>query len=193
MRNARDDWGFGPFNADFPFNFGNWGRPRGGRGRGRRQMFESGEVKFIILRLLKEKPMHGYEVMKALEEKMGGTYSPSPGTVYPTLQLLEDEGFVRVEEVDGKKVYHITPEGDAYLTENRDLIDEIIERIKETVRDVAGGAMGDLHRHFGRLAKTTFGTAWRRGPDDPALARVVGILEQATKDVEEAWGVERKA
>lgn len=156
-------------------------------------MFESGEVKFIILRLLKEKPMHGYEVMKALEEKMAGTYSPSPGTVYPTLQLLEDEGFVRVEEVDGKKVYHVTPEGEAYLTENRDLIDEIVDRVKETVRDVAGGAMGDLHRTFGRLAKTTFGTAWRRGPDDPALAKVAEILKRATKDVEEAWGVERKA
>jgi DNA-binding PadR family transcriptional regulator len=193
MRNSRDDWGFGPFSADFPFNFGDWGRPRGGRGRRRRQMFESGEVKFIILRLLKDKPMHGYEVMKALEEKMAGTYSPSPGTVYPTLQLLEDEGFVRVEEVDGKKVYHVTPEGEAYLTENRDLIDEIVDRVKETVRDVAGGAMGDLHRTFGRLAKTTFGTAWRRGPDDPALAKVAEILKRATKDVEEAWGVERKA
>jgi DNA-binding PadR family transcriptional regulator len=189
MRNSRNDWGFGPFSAEFPFNFGGWGGPKGGRGRRRRQMFESGEVKFIILRLLKDKPMHGYEVMKALEEKMAGTYSPSPGTVYPTLQLLEDEGFVRVEEVDGKKVYHITPEGEAYLTENRDLIDEIVERVKETVRDVAGGAMGDLHRTFGRLAKTTFGTAWRRGPDDPALAKVAEILKQATKDVEEAWGV----
>ncbi len=193
MRNSQNDWGFGPFSADFPFNFGSWGRPRGGRGRGRRQMFESGEVKFIILRLLKDKPMHGYEVMKALEEKMAGTYSPSPGTVYPTLQMLEDEGLVRVEEVDGKKVYHVTPEGDAYLTENRDLIDEIVERVKETVRDVAGGAMGDVHRTFGRLAKTTFGTAWRRGPDDPALAKVAEILKQAAKDVEEAWGVGREA
>jgi DNA-binding PadR family transcriptional regulator len=153
-------------------------------------MFESGEVKFIILRLLKDKPMHGYEVMKALEEKMAGCYTPSPGTVYPTLQLLEDEGFVRVEETDGKKVYHITPDGEAYLVENRDLIDEIVERVKETVRDVAGGAMGDLHRTFGRLAKTTFGTAWRRGPDDPALARVAEILKQAVTDVEEAWGAQ---
>ncbi|HET9605125.1 MAG TPA: PadR family transcriptional regulator [Gemmatimonadales bacterium] len=192
MRKSQNDWGFGPFNADFPFNFGGWGRP-GGRGRRRRQMFESGEVKFIILRLLKDKPMHGYEVMKALEEKMAGCYSPSPGTVYPTLQMLEDEGFVRVEEVDGKKVYHVTPEGEAYLVENRDLIDEIVERVKETVRDVAGGAMGDLHRTFGRLAKTTFGTAWRRGPDDPALAKVAEILKQAAKDVEEAWGVGREA
>lgn len=184
MRSSRNDWGFGPFNADFLFD---WGIPRGGRGRRRRQMFESGEVKFVILRLLKEKPMHGYEVMKALEEKMAGCYSPSPGTVYPTLQLLEDEGYVRVEESEGKKVYHVTPEGEAYLNENRDVIDEIVDRVRETVRDVTGGAMGDVHRTFGRLAKTTFGTAWRRGPDDPALARVVEILKHAEEEVAAAW------
>ncbi len=187
MGNARGDWGFGGFAGEFPFNFGGWGGPRGGRGRRRRQMFESGEVKFIILRLLKEKPMHGYEVMKALEEKLSGCYSASPGTVYPTLQLLEDEGYVRVEETDGKKVYHVTAEGEAYLKENRDVIDEIVDRVRETVRDVAGGAMGDVHRNFARLARTTFGTAWRRGPEDPALARVAEILKQAAADVEVAW------
>jgi len=64
-------------------------------------MFESGEVKFVILRLLKEKPRHGYEVIKAIEEKFGGYYSPSAGTVYPTLQLLEDVGYVRAVETDG--------------------------------------------------------------------------------------------
>ena len=195
MCNPRDDWGFGP---GFPFGgpggwSGAWGRGygRGGPGRGRRrsQMFESGEVKFVILRLLKEKPMHGYEVMKALEEKTSGCYSPSPGTVYPTLQLLEDEGYVQVQETDGKKVYHITPEGEAFLAENRDVIEEIVDRVRETVRDVAGGAMGDVHRSFGKLAKTTFGTAWRRGPDDPALSRVAEILKQAAADVEAVWGV----
>ena len=72
-------------------------------------MFESGEMKFVILRLLREKPRHGYEVMKALEEKFRGHYTPSAGTVYPTLQLLEDEGYVRAVDTDGKKVYHVTP------------------------------------------------------------------------------------
>jgi len=94
MCSKRDDWGFGP---GFPFGGpGGWsgawgGRGRGGPGRGgrrRSQMFESGEVKFVILRLLNEKPRHGYEVIRALEEKFGGFYTPSPGTVYPTLQLL---------------------------------------------------------------------------------------------------------
>ena len=78
-------------------------------------MFEAGEIKFVILRLLKEKPRHGYEVIKALEEKLGGYYTPSPGTVYPTLQLLEDQGYVRAVEAEGKKVYEVTPEGIKYL------------------------------------------------------------------------------
>lgn len=186
MRNSSDDWGFGPFGQGFPFGPGGWRGPRG-RWRQRRQMFESGEVKYVILRLIKDKPMHGYEVMKALEEKLAGCYTPSPGTVYPTLQLLEDEGYIRAEETDGKKVYHITPEGEAFLAEHRDILEEIVDRVRETVRDVAGGAMGDVHRAFGRMAKATFGTAWRRGPDDPALRQVAEIIARATRDIEAAW------
>src|SRR5215207_6450395 len=106
MHKPRDDWGLGDF-AEFissGFGPGVFGFRMGGakhRHRRRSQMFESGEVKFVILRLLKEKPRHGYEVIKALEEKLAGCYSPSPGTVYPTLQLLEDEGYVRAVETDG--------------------------------------------------------------------------------------------
>ena len=176
------------FGAGFPFGsrgFGGWSGP--GRGRGRRQMFESGEIKFVILRLLKEKPRHGYEVMKALEEKMGGCYTPSAGTVYPTLQLLEDEGYVKGVDVGGKKVYEVTPEGDKYLEEHRDLLDEIVARVRETVRDFTGGAIGELQGEFGRLARDTFRTAWRRGPDDPAVKRVAEILKQAADDIELAW------
>src|SRR3989442_15965768 len=74
----------------------------------RRNWFGSGDMKYVILKLLKDKPRHGYEVMKELEEQMHGCYSASPGTVYPTLQWLEDEGVVRAQDVDGKEVYEIT-------------------------------------------------------------------------------------
>ena len=188
---CKDDWGFGhgfPFRG-FPFGQGKqgpWsGSARGGRRR--TQMFESGEMKFVILRLLKEKPRHGYEVIKALEEKLAGYYTPSAGTVYPTLQLLEDEGYVRVVEADGKKVYHVTPEGERYLEEHRDLLDEIIDRVRETVRDFAGGGIGEVQSAFAKLAGTTFKRAWRRGPDDPALKRVAEILRKAADEVEQAW------
>jgi DNA-binding PadR family transcriptional regulator len=188
---CKDDWGFGHGFAfrGFPFGPGRQG-PWSGSGRGgrrRTQMFESGEMKFVILRLLKEKPRYGYEVIKGLEEKLAGYYTPSAGTVYPTLQLLEDEGYVRVVETDGKKVYHVTPEGERYLEEHRDLLDEIIDRVRETVRDFAGGGIGEVQSAFAKLAGTTFKRAWRRGPDDPALKRVAEILRKAADEVEQAW------
>ncbi|MBV9232085.1 MAG: PadR family transcriptional regulator [Chloroflexi bacterium] len=96
----------GPFGPEGPF----------GPGESRR-FFGRGDVKFALLELLQERPMHGYEMMKALEEKSGGFYVPSAGSIYPTLQMLEDRGLVTVNEVDGKKVYSITDAGRAALAE----------------------------------------------------------------------------
>jgi DNA-binding PadR family transcriptional regulator len=192
MSKCRDDWGFGDFFNAARFGSGAWGfaggewSKRGGRSR-RTQMFESGEMKFVILRLLREKPRHGYEIIKALEEKMGGCYTPSAGTVYPTLQLLEDQGFVRGVDTDGKKVYHITPEGEKFLDENRDVMEDIFERVRSTVRDFAGGPMGELNGAFMSLAGTTFKRAWRLGPDHPSIRRVTEILRRTAEEIEREW------
>lgn len=185
-----DDWGFGPGQGfAFGFGAGPGGRPWAGkRGMGRRgPMFEAGEIKFVILRLLKEKPRHGYEVMKALEERMGGVYTPSAGTVYPTLQLLEDEGYVRVVESEGKKVYHVTPEGERYLEEHRDTLDDIIDRVKDTIHHFTGGHVGEVQEAFAKLAATTFKNAFRRGGDDPSLKRVAEILRKAAEEIDQVW------
>ena len=119
---------------------------------------------------------------------MGGVYTASAGTVYPTLQLLEDEGYVRAVDTDGKKVYHVTPEGERYLEEHRDVLDEILDRVRETVRDFTGGGLGELQGAFARLAGVTFKRAWRRGPEDPALKQVAEILKKAADEIEAAWG-----
>jgi DNA-binding PadR family transcriptional regulator len=188
MSKQRKDWDF-DFRGLDPANWGGWWR--GGwhhaRRRGRQQMFESGEMKFVILRLIREKPRHGYEIIKALEEKFAGCYTPSAGTVYPTLQLLEDQGYIRGIEEDGRKVYRSTPEGEALLDSRRDEVDEIFERVRDTIRDVAGGGLGEVGAAFGRLASVTFSRAWRRSAEDPAVARVVEVLGQATADIERAW------
>ncbi|MFB9276393.1 PadR family transcriptional regulator [Cohnella cellulosilytica] len=97
------------------FHGGGWGRP-GGRGEGKR-FFMRGEFKLALLELLESEPMHGYQLIKAMEEKTGGMYSPSPGSIYPNLQLLEDMQLVSSSEQDGKKLYRITEEGKAYLRE----------------------------------------------------------------------------
>lgn len=193
MRNSRDDWGLGEIFAGLGRDWESWAGGRGGRhghheGRRRRGgMFESGDMKFVILRLLKEKPRHGYEVIKALEEKMNGCYTPSAGTVYPTLQLLEDQGFIKGVDTDGKKVYHVTPEGEQYLEDNKAVLDEIIDRVRETMRDFAGGAMGEINGAFGHLAKTTYKHAWRKGPDDPGLKQLAEILKKAAADIDAIW------
>jgi len=147
-------------------------------------MFESGEMKYVILRLLKEKPRHGYEIIKALEEKLGGWYTPSAGTVYPTLQLLEDQGLVRIVEAEGKKVYHVTPEGERFLEEHRDTLDEILDRVRAAVRSVAGGTMGELNEAFARLAGLAYRHAWRAGPDDERTRRIIEILKKAVEETE---------
>ncbi|HEV8356249.1 MAG TPA: helix-turn-helix transcriptional regulator [Gemmatimonadales bacterium] len=193
MHKPHDDWGLGDLADFLSCGFGPGAFAfRMGRGRHRRgprtQMFESGEVKFVILRLLKEKPRHGYEVIKALEEKLAGTYSASAGTVYPTLQLLEDQGYVRVIEENGKKVYHITPEGEQFLEANRTTIDDIFDRVRDTVRDFAGGAMGELHQAFARMASVTYKRAWRWGGSHPAVPRIIEILNRASDDIEKEWG-----
>lgn len=195
MAKDKDDWGLGDLSELFGFDtwpggFSFWSSPGtrgGGSKRRRKQMFESGEVKFVILRLLKEKPRHGYDIIKELEERFAGCYTPSAGTVYPTLQLLEDQGYVRSEEADGKKVYHITEEGERFLEQNSDLLDDIFERVKETVRGIAGGRMGDIHGAYRRLTSATYKRAWRYGPHHPALERVAEILNKAADDIEQAW------
>ncbi len=187
----RDDWHFGDaFSAGFGPRFWAFCHPEGrrgpGRARRRQQMFESGEFKYVILRLLAEKPRHGYEIIKALEEKMGGWYSPSAGTVYPTLQLLEDQGYVRVAEEEGKKVYRITPEGKRFLDEHRDTIDEIFDRVRDTVRGFTGGSMADLNQAFARVASLAYRHAWGAGPDEAFTKRIIEILRQAADDIEKA-------
>ena len=87
--------------------------------------FQKGDLKYVVLGLIKDKPRYGYEIIKALEEKSHGFYTPSPGVVYPTLQMLEEMGYASSAERDGKKVYTITEEGSKFLAENVDLANEV--------------------------------------------------------------------
>ncbi|MEW6365394.1 MAG: PadR family transcriptional regulator [Acidobacteriota bacterium] len=181
---ARNSWDF-DFGRVFGAGFGPraWAFCAPGRGRRRQQWFESGEMKYVILRLLKEKPRHGYEIIKALEERMGGWYTPSAGTIYPTLQLLEDQGYVRIVEQDGKKIYHITPEGEKFLEENRSTIEEIMDRLRESFENFSRGHIGEVNETFGRLASLVYRSVWRRGPHDERTRKIVEILKKAVDDI----------
>ena len=169
----------------FGFAFGP--RAWGFRGRGprswRRQWFGAGDMKYVILKLLRDKPRHGYEVMKELEERMHGCYSPSPGTVYPTLQWLEVEGLVVGREVEGKKVYEITDTGRAFLDEHKDIVEDIFDRVTETVERTVGGSMVEVNRALGQLVKAVYRTGWK-ADNDASRKRVAEILSKATVEIE---------
>jgi DNA-binding PadR family transcriptional regulator len=93
------------------------------------RMLAQGDLRLITLKLIAEQPRHGYEVIKQIEEKTAGWYSPSPGIVYPTLTYLEDVGYVTVAAEGAKKLYTITDEGRGYLEQNRELADAVLERL----------------------------------------------------------------
>jgi DNA-binding PadR family transcriptional regulator len=147
-------------------------------------MFEQGDLKYVILQLLSEKPRHGYEIIKALEERFSGAYSPSPGAVYPTLTLLEDMGYAKTTpEESGKKIYEITPEGLAYLEQNKGAVDEIFDRISDFAGSFFSGSMVEVHHAFKNIARATYVNATR--DRDPAhLAKIREILEKAANEIE---------
>ena len=147
-------------------------------------MFDQGHLKYVILQLLEEKPRHGYEIIKEIEERFSGAYSPSPGTVYPTLTLLEDLGYARAKpEEGGKKIYEITDEGRAHLAENKPLIDDIFSKIEEFAQSLFGEPMMDVNRGLKNVASAIYG-AKRHGRSADQIRKIKDILEKAAGDIE---------
>jgi DNA-binding PadR family transcriptional regulator len=128
MRGGRGWSGnWGPFH----FDFGDEGWSGSRRGRRARRMFEGGELRLVLLKLIEEQPRHGYDLIRAVEELSGGEYAPSPGVVYPTLTLLEDMGFIQETSGEGaRKPFEITDAGRAHLEENAEEAEELIRRLK---------------------------------------------------------------
>jgi DNA-binding PadR family transcriptional regulator len=147
--------------------------------------FRSGEVRLALLSLLSERPAHGYELMRQLEERSGRLYRASAGTVYPVLQQLQDEGMVSVDDQDGKKVYSLTDAGRAEVADHADEIEAIwsrAERWQEWGRNVTPHTIA-LGVTVGRLV----GAAFRAVREDPELGdRVREILEEAEDEIRAA-------
>ncbi|MBS0410066.1 MAG: PadR family transcriptional regulator [Proteobacteria bacterium] len=149
-------------------------------------MFDQGDLRFVILRLVSEQPRHGYEIIKAIEEKVGGAYSPSPGVVYPTLTLLEELGYVTVEAAAGnKRLYSITAEGNAALAEQKPAVDAIFRRMEDIHARFDGPspriarAMANLGRAIGlRMSSAAV------SPEQ--LDAIVAAIDEAAAKVEKA-------
>jgi DNA-binding PadR family transcriptional regulator len=156
---------------------------RGGRGR----VFDQGDLRFVLLRLIADKPAHGYELIKAIEDRLGGAYSPSPGVIYPTLTLLEEMGYATVAAGDGgKKLYAATPEGTAALAANKPTVDAIFERIDQVSAAHGGGPSPQILRAMQNL-RLALKLRLARGPlGEREVDAVVAALDQATVTVEKA-------
>ena len=179
--------GRGPWGMDPDAMGWFWGGAgsRGGRGFRGGRMFDQGDLKYVILQLLEEKPRHGYDIIKELEERSGGAYAPSPGTVYPTLTLLEDMGYARARtEEGGRKVYEITPEGQAYLRDNRGAVDDLFERIAGLGSRFFGEPMMEVHHAVKDLGRATYSAATRDPRDVERLRRIVEVLKRAATEID---------
>jgi DNA-binding PadR family transcriptional regulator len=157
----------------------------GGRGRGPGRFFDHGDLRYVLLQLVAEKPRYGYELIKTIEEQFGGMYSPSPGVVYPTLTLLEELGYVSAESGGGtKRLYSVTDEGTKYLDANRATIDGIFSRMAETSRAIGGGPAPEIRRAVGNL-EMALSIRLGKGPLDAGQVQAVTqALDRAAAEIE---------
>ena len=112
----------------------------------RRRLFAHGDLRLLALHLIGARPRHGYEIIKEIEDRVAGTYSPSPGVIYPTLTMLEELGHATVAESEGKKLYTITAEGTAYLDANKSAVDQAMAHMQSVKSAHGGGPAPEILR-----------------------------------------------
>ncbi|TDH63200.1 PadR family transcriptional regulator [Dankookia rubra] len=165
------------------FDLGGGRHGRGSFGRGR--FFGQGDLRLVVLRLIAEKPRHGYEIIKAIEERVGGAYSPSPGVIYPTLTMLEELGHVAATAGEGsRKQLELTAEGRAFLEANRATVEALLARMEEAGRRLGGGPAPQVARAMENL-KLALRLRLGRGPlTEEAANAVAAALDAAAVAVE---------
>ena len=183
---SRKGFRFGPDGFHF-----DWGDGPGGGGRhhrrDRKRMFEGGELRLVLLKLIADEPRHGYQLIKAIEELTEGDYAPSPGIVYPTLTMLEDMGHIREQKSkDSKKVFEATDEGRAHLEENEDEVEDLFERLEGHGRTRRHGQRPEIGRAIGNLMAALRNRVAAEGWNEKLLEEVTDILDDAAQRIERA-------
>ena len=169
--------------------WGDWGDFGGGeswgRQRGRRRVFDSGELRLVLLKLIADEPRHGYDLIRAIEEMTHGAYAPSPGVVYPTLTLLEDMGFIAEAQSGGtRKAYAATPEGQAHLEEKREEVEALMERLSGLGDDRRKAGGPPIKRAVGNLLAALWHRVTRDDVDEQAIHDIAAILDEAAQKIE---------
>ncbi|UGQ45365.1 PadR family transcriptional regulator [Massilia endophytica] len=150
----------------------------GGRGRGPR-MFDAGAMRYVVLQLIAEKPRHGYEIIKELEQRAGSGYAPSPGAIYPLMAMLYDMGHVSISHEGNKKLHSITPEGQAFLDENRQMVDALMARVPEQRH-----GSDDLRSVMHELKAVVISRARDASADQSRHEQIAAILRRASAEIE---------
>ncbi len=172
--------------------WGGWEGFRGGRGFGgfggdRERLFDSGELRLVILNLVAEKPSYGYEIIKAIEERLSGGYAPSPGVVYPTLTLLEEEGYATVSTAEGsKKLYTVTELGAEYLKTNQATVKAIFGRMEQAGKAFGRGRSPQIMR---AVANLMFALKMRAGQGNLSpeqIRKIAEAIDAAARVIDEA-------
>src|SRR5689334_25290945 len=182
MRGGRGWSGaWGPFS----FDFGDEGWSGGRRGRRARRMFEGGELRLVLLKLIADEPRHGYDLIRAIEDLTGGEYAPSPGVVYPTLTLLQDMNLIEEAAGEGpRKPFQATDEGRSHLAERGEEVEALLERLRDLAPredHSAGPAIGRAVKNLMTALRHRVG---RDGVDDELLHEIAAILDEAAQRIE---------
>jgi DNA-binding PadR family transcriptional regulator len=166
-----------------PEGFGRRGEDEGGR-RGRRRMFEGGELRLVMLLLMESEPRHGYDIIREIETRTSGAYAPSPGVVYPTLTMLEEMGQAEAQASEGsKKRYAITPAGVEHLNANRAEAEAALARIDALGKKDEALDGGPIHRAMSNL-KTALRQRLSSQADKQLLFAIADEIDEAARRIE---------
>jgi DNA-binding PadR family transcriptional regulator len=157
-----------------------------GRGGGRsRRMFDGGELRLVLLKLIQDEPRHGYELIKAIEDLTGGAYAPSPGVVYPALQMLAELGFIAEQASDSsRKRFAITSEGAMHVEENREQIEALIARLTAVGEHRNRPDQQPIRRAMGNLREAVRGRMMQGGLSEDTLHDIAALLDEAAQKIE---------
>ena len=158
---------------------------RGGFGEGRGRLFDAGDIKLVILKMLSEQPAYGYQLIKTMEQRLSGGYAPSAGVIYPTLTMLEEEGLATSSADNNKKVYSLTDEGRAYLESNRTQVDELFARLEETGRSFERGRSPEIMKAFMNLRGAVMARVSRESIKPEQLQKITEAINTAAKTIDE--------
>ncbi|MDR3764447.1 MAG: PadR family transcriptional regulator [Acidobacteriota bacterium] len=156
-----------------------------GFGHGRERLFDAGDLKLVILKLLSEEPSYGYQLIKTMEERLAGGYTPSAGVVYPTLTLLEEEGLAAANVENGKKVYSATAEGLQYLAANKRRVDQLFERLEEAKKGFARGRSPEMMKAFMNLRGAVMARVTRESVTAEQIKEITKIINAAASAIDE--------